>query len=193
MTLSAAAIASIAGVLVTITLSFLLYTNQVMDNLRKVLDSNKPKRDKATLGLLTEAKKTLDHIAASIREEVMEDPSWVSELKASRLNYYKERCLHAFYSIDDAKDIRESLRITLRSLAKVRGYMTFLLGSITIATLTLSISGPQYFEGLAGLWSLIFFFEIPLLGYWSFDYYKDYKLVRDLLSEHRVGVHDEIN
>lgn len=173
-------------------LGFLLYySNQAITNLRSVLEANRAKRDGVILELHKDAKTALDHVAASIRAEVLQNNNGASALTSERIVYFRDRTERAYFLLDDAKDIRDSLKVSSMALAKIRRYGIILLLSMAIATFTLALVPRQYLEGLGSLWALVFMVEIPIYGTRIFKNYKTYKIVGDLLSNHGVGVHDE--
>ena len=95
-----------------------------MTNRRAVLEDNRNKRDGAIFELHKDSKKTLDHIAARIRTEVIENPLGTSELKSEEIVYFRDKPKEAYYTLDDAKDIRDSLAVSSRALAKIRFNVT---------------------------------------------------------------------
>ena len=176
---------------VTILGFVLYYSDQAISNLRRVLEANRAKRDKVIFELHKEGKKALDHVAASIRAEVLEKNNGAAELAPERIMYFRDKTEEAYFLLDDAKDIKESLKVSSIALTRIRRSGVILLLSLAIAVFTVELVSGQNREALSGFWVLIFMVEIPIYGIRIFKNYKTYKLVTDLLSEHGVGVHDE--
>lgn len=95
-----------------------------MANRRAVLEDNRNKRDGVIFELHKDSKKTLDHIAARIRTEIIENTSGTSELKSEEIVYFRDKLKEAYYTFDDAKVTRDSLAVSSGALAKIRFNVT---------------------------------------------------------------------
>ena len=181
----------LASAFFTIIYSVLHYSNQAMANLRNVLEANRSKRDGVILGLHSEAKKKLDHVAASIRENILESGVGASKLRSEEITHYIDVIEEAYYLLEDARDIRDSFKVSSRALAKIRFNALLLLIVFLVASLTLLSASGQLLESLIGLWVIVLLIALPVSGSKIFNSYRTYKGISDLLSDHEVGIHDE--
>lgn len=192
MPLSFAITATAISPFVAILTFFIYYTHQISSDIRTILNSNKGKRNGVILTLLVDAKRLLDHVAASIRTEVIDNENKASDLTLEKIRYYRKKCDEAYILIDDSSDIRNAMRILLDNMGGIRFNVIVMLMSAVAASITLSATwNTPDFEAVVGFWIFIFMVEMPLNIYRALSYYKEYRLTRNLLSNHKVGINDE--
>ena len=171
----------------------LLYSQQTIFNIRKVLTDNRAKRNAVIFKLLEDAKRKLDHIAASVREEVLVEPQWTDKVKEDRFDYYIEGADAAYVLMLDAKNVLAATRRLLGAIKKVRFYLVYLLILFLLASGSLSSTTGYDLQVLVGFWTIVLLIFVPLCAYYIYDGYNSYKEVKNTLDEKKVGLDDDVS
>ena len=101
---------------VTLIFTYLFYTDQTKKSIKETLGANEEKRYKVILELHKNAQALLQEIVKSINSEVLDKSDGHKEIKSDRIRDFRDKSLEVFYLLDDAKDIKESYRLTSKAL-----------------------------------------------------------------------------
>lgn len=176
---------------VTLIFTYLHYTDQAKKSIKETLGANEEKRYKVILELHKNAKALLQEIVKSINSEVLDKSDGHKEIKSDRIRDFRDKSLEVFYLLDDAKDIKESYRLTSKALSDARNYGLILIIAVAIAVYSIVLTSGSLMLDLIAYWVFILTFLIPFIGIKLGKSLKIYKVIGHLLSKHEVGIHDE--
>ena len=176
---------------VTLIFTYLFYTDQTKKSIKETLGANEEKRYKVILELHKNAKALLQEIVKSINSEVLDKSDGHKEIKSDRIRDFRDKSLEVFYLLDDAKDIKESYRLTSKALSNARNYGLILFIAVAIAVYSIVLTSGSLMLDLIAYWIFILTFLIPFIGIKLGKSLKIYKVIGHLLSKHEVGIHDE--
>ena len=176
---------------VTLIFTYLFYTDQTKKSIKETLGANEEKRYKVILELHKNAQALLQEIVKSINSEVLDKSDGHKEIKSNRIRDFRDKSLEVFYLLDDAKDIKESYRLTSKALSDARNYGLILIIAVAIAVYSIVLTSGSLMLDLIAYWVFILTFLIPFIGIKLGKSLKIYKVIGHLLSKHEVGIHDE--
>lgn len=176
---------------VTLIFTYLFYTDQTKKSIKETLGANEEKRYKVILELHKNAQALLQEIVKSINSEVLDKSDGHKEIKSNRIRDFRDKSLEVFYLLDDAKDIKESYRLTSKALSNARNYGLILFIAVAIAVYSIVLTSGSLMLDLIAYWIFILTFLIPFIGIKLGKSLKIYKVIGHLLSKHEVGIHDE--
>ena len=137
---------------VTLIFTYLFYTDQTKKSIKETLGANEEKRYKVILELHKNAQALLQEIVKSINSEVLDKSDGHKEIKSNRIRDFRDKSLEVFYLLDDAKDIKESYRLTSKALSNARNYGLILFIAVAIAVYSIVLTSGSLMLDLIAYW-----------------------------------------
>lgn len=175
---------------ITLIFSYLYYTDQAMNNIKKSLENNIEKRNNVVLELHRSSYDNLREAMNLINTEVLISGGH-KVIKPKRIRDIRDKVLEVFYLLDDANDIKESYHLASKALSNARIYGLILIIVIAFTIFSIGFTSGILMDEVIAVWFVILSFMLPYTGIKLGKSLKIYKVIGHLLSKHEVGIHDE--